>query len=197
MCELLRSLPGDSSPTGELMLELRLMFWNLGVILWGWGLVKSCLGVWPNSRICVSMAILWSVSSMLPRQMGGGTMVSDDPAELSRITNNVGRIFLDTCHSRSHLHRSTGEKLKKKKNKDKAKINIIFSAQFGFKVRVKRVTLLPLWASTASLPLCLKPNTRSIHSWRCSETYWLSRAILCFLRKSLASGKKTKWHRIT
>lgn len=47
---------------------------------------------------------------------------------------------------------------------------------------------LPLWAAIASLPLCLKPNTRSIHSWRCSDTYWLSSAVLCFWRKSLISG---------
>lgn len=63
-------LPGDSSLSGELMLGLRVMLWNLGVILWGWGLVNSCLGVWPNSRICVSMAILWSGSSLLPREKG-------------------------------------------------------------------------------------------------------------------------------
>lgn len=50
---------------------------------------------------------------------------------------------------------------------------------------------LPLWAATASLPLCLKPNTKSIHSWRCSDTYWLSRAALCFWRKSLVSGVMT------
>jgi len=64
------------------MLGLRVMFWNLGVILWGWGLVNSCLGVWPNSRICVSMAILWSVSSMLPSETEG--KVSRDAMEIFR-----------------------------------------------------------------------------------------------------------------
>lgn len=49
------------------------------------------------------------------------------------------------------------------------------------------LVILPLWAATASLPLCLKPNTRSIHSCRCSDTYWLSSAVLCFWRKSLVS----------
>lgn len=52
--------------------------------------------------------------------------------------------------------------------------------------------ILPLWAAMASLPLCLKPNTRSIHSWRCSDTYWLSSAALCFWRKSLESVPVTQ-----
>lgn len=166
------------------MLELRVMLWNLGVILWGWGLVNSCLGVWPNSRICVSMAILWSGSSMLAKET---------ESELHNImlnifhSNHLWVTSFDTCHSRCHLHRSAGGTLKDKE--DNYESSSSFWCVWCWK---QLVVVLPLWAATASLPLCLKPNTRSIHSWRCSDTYWLSRAVLCFWRKSLASADGTQ-----
>lgn len=59
-------LPGDSWPGGEP--GLRVMLWNRGVILCGWGLLNNCVGVCPNSRICVSMAIRWSGSAVLHRR---------------------------------------------------------------------------------------------------------------------------------
>lgn len=48
-------LPGDSLME-TLRLDARDKLFNFGIILWGWGIVNSCFGVCPNSRICVSRA---------------------------------------------------------------------------------------------------------------------------------------------
>ena len=95
-------------------------------------------------------------------------------------TKYLRKISCDTCQSWRCLRRSEGETLK---NNEMIICGPVWS---GLMLQV--LVILPLWAATASLPLCLNPNTRSIHSWRCSDTYWLSSAILCLWRKSLESG---------
>lgn len=70
-CVLMKSSalkPGERSLDDVLRLVPAETLWNRGVMRWGWGLVKSCRGVWPNSRICVSIAIFWSGSSILHKQ---------------------------------------------------------------------------------------------------------------------------------
>lgn len=162
------------------MLELRVMLWNLGVILWGCGVVNSCLGVWPNSRICVSMAILWSGSSMLPRETRVSFLKS-----FCLIMACGWFALIPVTVDASFI----GQWVKHWKTV--RQMLSLCTVVGGFDVDKQLLDVLPLCAAMASLPLCLKPNTRSIHSWRCSDTYWLSRAVLCFWRNSLLSGGVT------
>lgn len=95
---------------------------------------------------------------------------------------------VNTCHSPCHLRRSVGETLRNNQT-GKSLFWVWKDRAASRDVTPTALYVLPLWAATASLPFCLYPNTKSIHSWRFSDTCWLSSAVLFFWRKSLGSGQ--------
>lgn len=95
---------------------------------------------------------------------------------------------VNTCHSPCHLRRSVGETLRN--NQTGKSLFWVWKDRVASRdLTPTALYVLPLWAATASLPFCLYPNTKSIHSWRFSDTCWLSSAVLFFWRKSLGSGQ--------
>lgn len=106
---------------------------------------------------------------------------------------------VNTCHSPCHLRRSVGETLRNNQTGKKSLFWVWKDRVASRDVTPTALYVLPLWAATASLPFCLYPNTKSIHSWRFSDTCWLSSAVLFFWRKSLGSGqtRDTAWGKQT